>query len=382
MPRRHLLTVLPRIIAALALTLSMPALVCARDAPATTSTTASAATDTKARALFEGFKLPGLAVAVSHRGQIAYSGYLGHADLEHGTPVTAKTRFRIGSVSKLLTIAAVARLHQTGQLDLDAPIQRYVPYFPTKEHEFTTRQLANHTAGIRHYAAKDTQIILARWLENPPTWTSVQDSLSIFMDDPLVFEPGTAYSYSSYGYNLISAVVEGAAGKPFLEFMQEEVSRPLGLASTATDDRQAIVPHRTRFYYADPKTGEVRHEIPADNSYKWAGGGFLSSAEDLTRLASAFLTPGFLDAETLKEVFTPHPKAQDQGFEVGLGWRIEQVSGRTVYHHGGSINGGRAFVLAVPDDHLVVVLLANSYARFGKDEAMSIAESWLGAGQS
>ncbi len=341
-----------------------------------------ASVDAHARSIFEEFKVPGLAVAVHDGDTLAYTGYFGHADLEHDIAVTAQTRFRIGSLSKLLVVAAVARLYQDGKLDLDAPIHRYVPYFPKKAHPFSTRQLASHTAGIRHYAAKDPPTVIAKFLEQPPTWTSVQESLSIFMDDPLVFDPGTAYAYSTYGYNLISAVVEGASEMSFLETMKRSVVKPLGLRSTTADDWRAIIPHRTRFYDADPETGDVVHDLPVDNSYKWAGGGFLSSAEDLARFGSAFLTPGFLEIETLNEVFTGQPRAESRGFKVGLGWRIDQDNGRVIYHHGGAIAGGRSFILLVPEENLVVVLLANAYARFGKKEALEIAASWTTGSQA
>ncbi len=184
--------------------------------------------------------IPGLSVAVAVDGEIVWSEGFGFADLETRVEVRPLTRFRVGSVSKLLTAAGVARLYDQGRLDLDAPVQRYMPAFPKKDQEITTRQLAGHLAGIRHYSREE--------FINTQRYNSVSESLRIFQDSPLLHAPGTKYSYSTYGYTLISAVLEGASGQDFLSYMQEQVFRPLKMESTGADDNQRIIPDRTRFY--------------------------------------------------------------------------------------------------------------------------------------
>src|SRR5918999_3278713 len=185
-------------------------------------------------------QIPGFSVAVAVDGRVVWSEGFGVADAEQFVAVTPMTRFRVGSVSKLFTAAAVARLVQEGRLDLDAPVQRYVPGFPKKPWPITTRQLTSHTAGIRHYAG-DFQGVLS----SAPHFASVTAGLTIFQDDPLLFEPSTSYSYSSYGWNLVSAVVEGAAHTEFLTYLQREIFEPLNLRNTAADHVDAIIPHRT-----------------------------------------------------------------------------------------------------------------------------------------
>src|SRR6059036_1750438 len=241
-------------------------------------------------------KIPGLQVAVAVDGKLVWSEGFGYADLAGKVPVTAETQFRIGSVSKPLTAAAVALLLEQGKLDLDAPVQRYVPSFPDKGYPITTRQLAGHLAGIRHYRGDE-------FLRNRH-FDTVLEGLAIFQGDSLLFPPGTKFSYSSYGWNLISAVVEGAAGQDFLTYMSRNVLRPLGLTHTAPDRVDSLIPNRTRFYERGADSGFVPAP-PVDNSYKWAGGGFLSTAEDLVRFGSALLEPGFLKAATLELLFTP-----------------------------------------------------------------------------
>ena len=296
-------------------------------------------------------KIPGLQVAVAVGGKLVWSEAFGYADLAREVPVTAETQFRIGSVSKPLTAAAVALLYEQGKLDLDAPVQRYVPSFPDKGYPITTRQLAGHLAGIRHYRGDE-------FLRNRH-FDTVLEGLAIFQGDSLLFPPGTKFSYSSYGWNLISAVVEGAAGQDFLTYMSRNVLRPLGLTHTAPDRVDSLIPNRTRFYERGADSGFVPAP-PVDNSYKWAGGGFLSTAEDLVRFGSALLEPGFLKAATLELLFTSQKTTAGEPTGYGIGWFVatDGRGHRWVSHGGGSVGGTTAF--SVDRDSRVVVAITSN----------------------
>jgi len=331
-----------------------------------------------AQRIAEEYHLPGLSVAVAGPGGLEQTAVVGSADLEHGVAVTHATRFRMGSLSKLVTVAALARLVQENKLDLDAPIRRYVPYLPNWPVEPTARQLASHTGGVRHYLPKDEETLGRRPDFKP--FESVKEGLEIFLDDPLTFEPGSSYAYSSYGYNLLSAVIEGAAGVSFLEYLRDQVTTPLGLASITADHPYAIVADRTDFYHYDPESAAVYNVPSDDNTYKWASGGLLASAHDVAALARAFLAPGLFSAETLEKVLTPQPNAVDaqRGFEVGLGWRISRDGeGRLYYHHGGAQAGARALVVAYPGQGIAVALMTNTYAPIGEDVVMELAQAYL-----
>jgi serine beta-lactamase-like protein LACTB len=312
-------------------------------------------------------QIVGFSIAVACAGTIVWSEGFGLADVEQGVLVTPLTRFRLGSVSKVLTAAGVGRLVEEGKLDLDAPVQRYVPSFPAKPWPVTTRQLAGHLAGIRHYQ-KD----FAGPLKGAPHFESVTKALAIFQDDSLLFEPGTSYAYSSYGWNLVSAVIEGASKQEFLSYMQRSVFEPLGLHSIAADHVDRIVPDRTAFYSRDGD-GTLLHAPHVDNSYKWAGGGFLSNAEDVARFGSAHLQPGFLRQTTLDLLFTPQKLASGKETGVGIGWRIgTDPNGRRILHHGGTIEGGRAMLLMFPESRVVVAMLSNMLVDFGERDAQHI----------
>ncbi|MEW6207335.1 MAG: serine hydrolase domain-containing protein [Acidobacteriota bacterium] len=313
---------------------------------------------------------PGLSVAVAVDGSLVWSEGFGFADMENRVPVRAHTRFRVGSLSKLLTAATAARLYEQGLLDLDAPVQRYVPAFPKKEYEITIRQLAGHLGGIRHY--KQGEYI------NHRRFDSVVESLKIFQADELVHQPGAKYLYSTYGYTLISAVIEGAAKQDFLTCVQQQALRPINMKGTIADDNIKIIEHRVRFYSRSPD-GQLSNEVYTDNSERWAAGGFLSTAEDLAMFGSAHLKDGFLKPETRSLIFTSQRTADGKETSVGIGWRIGRDSqGRRIYHHGGDSIGGRAFLIAYPDSRIVVALLANlTRARFAEQEATKFAELFM-----
>ena len=298
----------------------------------------------------------GVSVSVGMRGRILWSEDFGYADLENKVPVGPRSRFRLGSVSKMLTAAAVARLHQEGKLDLDAAVQQYVPSFPEKSAPITIRQLAGHIGGIRHYQEKDYANGRNIDLEH---YETILDSLKIFQEDPLVAAPGTRYSYSTFGYTLLSQVVESAARRKFLTYLQDNVFQPLGLRDTMPDFPDRIISGRTRFYSRD-SNGQMINAPYVDSSYKWAGGGLLSTADDLVRFGTAHLQPGFFSKETLNLLFTSLRTTDGKETGTGIGWRIgRDEQGRRIFHHAGSINGGRTVLLIYPDSGLVIAFLSN-----------------------
>lgn len=295
---------------------------------------------------------PGMSVAVGLDGAVVWSEGFGYADVEGRVPVWEETRFRIGSVSKSLTAAAVGLLVERGTLDLDARVQRYVPSFPEKRWPLTTRQVAGHLAGIRHYDGDE--FLSSR------RYATVAEGLEIFQDDTLLFEPGTRYSYSSYGWNLISAVIEGVSNAEFLAFMDAEVFKPLEMRHTIADHTDSIIPQRTRFYHRNDD-GRVVNAPYVDNSYKWAGGGFLSTPEDLVRFGFAHLRDDFLKDETIELLWTPQATVDGESTGYGIGWGVAlDDKGRvsTASHGGGSMGGTTAFVV-LPQQGAVLGLTGN-----------------------
>src|SRR2546430_9580112 len=223
-------------------------------------------------------------------------------------------------------------LYEQGKLYRATPVQRYVPTFPEKGYPITTRQLAGHLAGIRHY--RDREFFQTRH------FATVRDGLAIFQNDALLFPPGTRFSYSSYGWNLVSAVVEGASGEDFLPYISAHVFRPLGLTHTAPDRTDSVVPGRTQFYDGD-SAGGYHVAPPVDNSYKRAGGGFVSTAEDLVKFGSALVAPGFLRRHTLALLFTSQRTSAGEETGYGIGWvlRTDSLGHHWAFHGGSPVRG-------------------------------------------
>ncbi|HEU4563016.1 MAG TPA: serine hydrolase domain-containing protein [Gemmatimonadaceae bacterium] len=368
---RHLLrTVAPLLVAGHALAAALPAQAARATPPAARPAAPPstlgvrdarlARTIDRARSLVRdsvaALALSGYSIAVAVDGRIVWSEGFGWADIENRIPLTPRTRLRVGSVSKPLTAAAVALLVERGRLDLDTPVQRYVPDFPVKRWPITTRQLGGHLAGIRHYAGDEMMSMRA--------YPTVHDGLAIFRDDSLLHEPGTKYAYSSYGWNLISAVVEGASGEPFLPFMRANVFEPLGMRETIAEFPDSIIPNRARFYVRDGM-GPYRNAPYVDNSYKWAGGGFLSTTEDLVRFGSAMLRPGFLSAASHQWLFTSQRTTSGEETGYGFGWDVERdADGRQARGHSGGSVGANAMLLVYPETRVVVAVLGNTTTPF------------------
>ncbi len=320
------------------------------------------------RAVSDRAQTPGISAAVGVNGAVIWAEGFGLADLEHGISVWPETKFRIGSVSKPYTAAAVGLLVQQGRLDLDAPVQQYVPSFPEKRWPVTTRQLAGHLAGVRHYDGEE-------FLSATP-YATVLEGLEMFQDDTLQFEPGTRFSYSSYAWNLISAVVEGASGQQFLAYMQEMVFDPLGMTNTVADYNDSIIPHRARPYMTTPQG--VMNAPYVDNSYKWAGGGFLSTPSDMVRFGMGHIGGGLLSDETLETLWMSQRTNDGEETGYGIGWTIEtDRDGRRMVFHGGGSIGGTTFLLLFPDDGIVVSIVGNARAPMSPGLAWTLAEPFL-----
>ncbi len=297
-------------------------------------------------------KIPGFDVAVSINGEIVWSEGFGDADIEHHVPVIAgKTRFRIGSVSKPLTTAALGILMDKEKIDLKLPIQTYVPYFPVKKYPITVEQIGGHLAGIRHY--KDNEFLMMKH------FNSVKSGIAIFSKDSLLFEPGNKFSYSSYGFNLLSAAIEGASGEDFLPFIRREIFTALDMSSTCADKNDSIIFNRTSFYQLDSIDNIVNAPY-VDNSYKWAGGGFISTTTDLIKFGEAMIKPGFLSDKTLHDITTSQVLNNGDQTGYGVGWSSWNKDELQGYGHSGGSIGGITQFRIYPKENLVIVLLSNS----------------------
>jgi len=298
--------------------------------------------------------IPGLSAAVWFRGRVAWEGAFGLADVENDVPVGVNTVFRIASISKSLTAAALLRLSRAGKIDLDAPIGRYVPSFPRKRWTVTPRLLLGHLAGIRHY--KKGEIFLTR------PFPDLASTLSLFAGDPLLFEPGTRYSYSTYGFNLLGRAVERVSGKSFFRALWDLVLEPAGMVRTFRDDQGAILRFRARGYRRD-RRGRLLNCRLADTSNKVPGGGLVSTAEDLCRFAGALLTGRLLDRPLLEEAWTSQKTREGKVTGYGMGFQVKTWKGEKEVGHTGGQPGTSTVLYILPRKKIAVAILGNLEGR-------------------
>jgi len=245
-----------------------------------------------------------------------------------------------------LTAVAAARLHDEGRLDLDAPVQHYVRDYPAKAWPVTARHLLGDVGGVHRIRGDNNDAMPTTHCDR------LDDALALLADDPLQFEPGTSHRYSIWGWVLVSAAVQGAAGQPFERYMERNVFEPLGMTRTVSEETDGLVDVA--------HTGRDR----PDYSCLAGGGAFLSTPTDLVRLGSAMLKPGFLRADTIAEFQRPTRLASGASTTYALGWTVASatLAGKPVrvISHRGSPAGGSVTLLTFPDLGLAVAVAANA----------------------
>lgn len=329
------------------------------------------------RALMTAQNLPGVSVAVGMGGEIVWAEGFGWANIESQVPVAPGMRFRIGHVSKALTSAAVGLLLDRGRLHLGDEIQRYVPTFPRKQWPVTLRQLMAHTAGFKHYTGEYADVPSGHC-------DRASEGLESFADGPLLFEPDTKSRYSTYGWVLVSAAVEAAAGEPFFTFMRTQIFTPLGMTATGPESAAEPMADQATFYFSkftgDNKFG---HNVaqPVDYSCFAGAGAFLSTPSDLVRFGMAITAGKLVQTSTIRTLQSPQelPSGKETGF--GLGWTVETTSlageaTRLVGDASKSLIGGSTSFLVFPDRGIVVAVMTNTSYADPRSMALSIAQAF------
>lgn len=294
-------------------------------------------------------RIPGLTIGFVLDDTTWVAGF-GYADLENQIPARADSAYRLASVSKTITAIAVLQLAEAGKISLDAEVQAYVPYFPKKKWPVTIRQLLGHLGGISHYqnSARESHI---------KTQKNTRAALAIFQDFPLVAEPGTRYFYSSYGYNLLAAVVEGASGQSFADYIQEHIFQPLGMDQSQLDNPSAIIPKRVSGYML--VDGEIKNSEFVNISSRFGGGGARSTIADMLKFARGIWENRLLKCETYQMMATSMVTREGFFTGYGMGWRINSLKGHFQISHSGSQPETRTHLLIFPTERFAIAMAAN-----------------------
>lgn len=296
----------------------------------------------------EALKIPGLAVAF-YKDDFTWSKGFGYADLENKVPATPQTRFRLASVTKPMTAVAILKLEQDGKLKLDEEVQKYVPYFPKKKWPVTIRLLLGHLSGISHYR-QDNELHLK-------THHTTRQAVDIFKDWDLEAEPSTKYRYTSYGYNLLGAVIEGASGQSYGQYMTEHIWNPLGMDHTVMDIADDIIPNRTNGYRRI--NGKIKNAEFVDISSRFAGGGTLSTVIDLLKFSRGLDAGKIISHETQKRMYASMKTKNKRITGYGMGWSPDFFSGFWNVAHGGGQAGTSTYLLRFPGENFAVAVACN-----------------------
>jgi len=294
-------------------------------------------------------RIPGLVLGFIKNGYLWAKGY-GYADLENRVTAKPESAFRLASITKTLTAIAVLQQVEAGRIDLDAEVQEYAPYFPRKKWPIKVGQLLGHLGGISHY--KD-YVKEGHFKQHMNT----REALEVFQDFELVAKPGTAYNYSSYGYNLLGAVIEGATDMSYGNYLQDYILKPLNMKATRLDNPDDLINNRVRGYRLI--NGEIKNSEFINISSRFAGGGTRSTILDLLQYAQGICDGKLLLPETWKDMFTSMSTQEGIATGYGKGWRVEPMQGHFMVSHGGSQAETRTYLAIFPAENFAVAVGSN-----------------------
>lgn len=296
----------------------------------------------------------GVSVAVVQGGDTLLLRGYGMADLEWEvpTPLDASASYEIGSVTKQFTAAAILRLAEEGQVDLDADVRDYLPEFDSQGHAVSVRRLLDHTSGIKGYTEMPVFGELALKKLSRDTLVSLVEA------EPFEFEPGTALIYNNSAYFFLGLIIEEVTGKAYEEFITEEFFEPLGMEGSYYCSETAIRPNRAHGYDLNPQ-GLIRKRF-LDHTWPYAAGSLCSTAGDLIRWNEALHRGGLLGQDSYESMITPVPLNDGTPVRYAMGLGVVGEGRHRVIAHGGGINGFLSDGRFYPEEDLTVVVLQNS----------------------
>lgn len=296
-------------------------------------------------------QIPGMSISVSKNGKLIWSEGFGFSNIEKKKRVNpGETQFRIASISKSLSAYALAKLVDDKKIKLNNSLYSYLPDYPKKKYDFSLKQVGGHLAGIRHYKGKEL-------MSNEKM--TITKGLNIFKNDSLLFKPGNKYRYSTYGWNLLSEVIQSVASKPFNNYITETIFNPLKMNNTSLDFSDMLMKNRTEFYLKN-KSKKIIIAPKVSNEHKAAGGGFVSTSEDLILFGNEVIQPKLLEKESLNELLTPQFTSNGKSTNYGIGFAIRKTKNGTpkIYHTGGGI-GATTLLSIYPKEKAIIVYLIN-----------------------
>ncbi len=293
-------------------------------------------------------RIPGIAIGIM-KGDFIWAKGFGFSDVENKIPMKENSSFRLASVTKPMTALAILQLSEKGKINLEDEVRKYVPYFPRKNYPVIIRYLLGHLGGITHYRSYDELHIKVP--------KDTKEAIEIFASYDLIAEPGTLYNYSSYGYNLLGAVIEGASKMPYGKYMEENIWKPLGMENTCMDSPEEVISNRVKGYRI--LKGKLKNSEFVDMSSRFAGGGTRSTVIDLLKFIKGLKENKIISKETREKMFTSMTTKGGELTNYGYGWFVRPVNGHFVVYHTGSQQETRTFLAYLPKNDIAVSFACN-----------------------
>jgi D-alanyl-D-alanine carboxypeptidase len=308
--------------------------------------------DTLAAETLRDGLVPSVSIAIARGQNIVLEKTYGRADIENNVPAGNDSIYRIASITKQFTAAAVLKLIEQGRIDLDAEITRYIPEYHTRGARITIRQLLNHTSGIQNITdlpAHDAKVRLD---------LTDAETLAIFQDEPHNFQPGTNFLYNNSGFYMLAMVIERVTGQPIADHLHRSMFEPLGLRSTAVCDESRVVPKRAHGYILEK--GQLLNAPYISRDLPKGGGNLCSTAHDLVLWAQALAGGKVVSPESYKLMTTPGTLADGRPIGYGLGLFLSEFAGQVEISHGGDFWSFTSFLAWYPADKVAIAVLQNS----------------------
>jgi len=331
-------------------------------------------------ALFKGLikaGSPGATVLVAKDGKVLFEKGYGLANVEKGVAATPETKFRIGSITKQFTAAAILKLQEEGKLNVTDNLSKLIPDYPRGD-EVTIHHLLTHTSGIHSYTSK------ADFLESVTQAVKIEDHINSFKNDPYDFDPGKKWLYNNSGYFLLGYIIEKVSGQSYGDFLRENFFEPLGMKNTGVHSSTVALEHEALGYQFED--GQFKKALDWEMSRAGGAGALYSTVGDLHRWNEAVFNGKVLKESSLKAAFTPVKTEEnkddfsDSGY--GYGWAVATTRGLQEISHGGGLHGFLSYLLRLPKENFTVAVLANcSPPPPGVDPgglAHEVAELYLG----
>lgn len=296
--------------------------------------------------------IPGISIAIAQDRHMLYANGYGYADVASKTEMSTDDAMRTASVAKVMTATALGRLASLGKLQFDDKVSDHLPHIDGQLASLTIRQLASHTSGVEHNPVKNKH--------QKKNHERATDVLKL-VKPKLKFEPGSDYSYSTFGFTVLAAIIESASGMSYANYMTTEIFAPLGMKNSYPE--QINTPRKgeaTIYHYDIDKTTYKLINKKSNGNYKLAGAGFRTTPSDLVKMMFAYHN-GFIDSTIVGQLFEPTALDDASSTWTGIGWRTNRdVNNKLVYDHAGFWQGARSILSYYPDHKLSIAIMINT----------------------